>query len=125
MIGHSAGRDRWRCAAPHDSAHRYGFDLDAIESPRRRFARFGWVYGTTQGLLLARLCRRTFATPGPLGASRLVIGTAALDADDNLIYNPANGALLYDVDGSGAGAAIQFATMAANLALTTSNFLIV
>jgi Ca2+-binding RTX toxin-like protein len=62
---------------------------------------------------------------GTLAEERFVIGPAALEANDTLIYNPANGALLYDVDGSGPGAAIQFARLAGNLALTTDDFLIV
>ena len=62
---------------------------------------------------------------GRLAEDRFVVGPAGLDANDNLIYNPANGALLYDVDGSGPGAAIQFARLAANLLITEDNFLIV
>jgi Ca2+-binding RTX toxin-like protein len=39
------------------------------------------------------------------------IGTKAGDRDDFIIYNPRNGALLYDADGSGKGKAVQFATL--------------
>lgn len=48
---------------------------------------------------------------GTLAASAFVKGTGALDADDRIIYNTANGALLFDVDGVGGTAAIQFATL--------------
>ena len=48
-------------------------------------------------------------------------GTAAHDADDRIIYNAATGALSYDADGTGAIAAVQFATLAKNLALTAAN----
>jgi Ca2+-binding RTX toxin-like protein len=62
---------------------------------------------------------------GPLPADRFRIGTAALDGNDNVIYNSANGALLYDADGNGAGAAVQFAQLTAGLALTANDFLVV
>jgi Ca2+-binding RTX toxin-like protein len=66
-----------------------------------------------------------FFAAGPVAAHRFAIGPAALDANDNLIYNPADGALLYDTDGSGPGAAIQFARLLPNLPITELNFLIV
>ncbi len=62
---------------------------------------------------------------GTLAAAAFRIGAAAADATDRIIYNSATGALLYDADGSGAGAARQFATLDDGLALTRSDFLIV
>ena len=61
---------------------------------------------------------------GGLAEERFVIGTA-LQANDNIIYNPGSGALYYDSDGNGAAAAIQFASVTPGLALTHLDFLVV
>jgi Ca2+-binding RTX toxin-like protein len=48
-------------------------------------------------------------------AANLVIGTAALDANDYLVYNSSTGVLSYDADGSGtASAAVAFAQIELN-----------
>jgi serralysin len=61
---------------------------------------------------------------GTLRAGAFVIGSAALDADDYILYNSLNGALLYDSDGNGGNAAVQFATLATGLNLTAADFTI-
>jgi len=62
--------------------------------------------------------------PGALSASAFATGSAAADADDRIIYDPLTGALLYDPDGNGAAAAIQFATLQSHPTLAGSDFLI-
>jgi Ca2+-binding RTX toxin-like protein len=49
----------------------------------------------------------------------------AVDANDFVIFNRSTGALLYDADGSGNGASVQFATLTTSLALTNLDFLII
>lgn len=55
----------------------------------------------------------------------LVIGAAAGDVNDYLIYDNATGALYYDADGNNAGVAVQFAMLDIGLQLTTANFVLV
>jgi Cadherin-like domain/Bacterial cadherin-like domain/RTX calcium-binding nonapeptide repeat (4 copies) len=62
--------------------------------------------------------------PGQLAASAFVTGTSAQDADDRIIYDTSSGALFFDADGNGAGAAVQFATIGGNVALSASDFIV-
>lgn len=62
---------------------------------------------------------------GALKAADFVTGSKALDASDRIIYNSATGDIFYDADGSGAGAAVLFAKVAAGTALTSADFLII
>jgi Ca2+-binding RTX toxin-like protein len=57
-----------------------------------------------------------------LAASQFTIGAAAADAADRIVYDSATGALFFDADGSGAGAAKQFAVLSTGLALTAGDF---
>ncbi len=61
-----------------------------------------------------RLDDAIFTAVGPLGtlaASAFHLGTAAADSLDRIIYNSANGQILYDADGLGGVAAVLFATL--------------
>ncbi|MBP6367336.1 MAG: calcium-binding protein, partial [Nitrosomonas sp.] len=68
---------------------------------------------------------KKLTTTGTLGVSRFKIGTQATDADDYIIYNNVAGTLLYDADGNGAGAAIQFAAVGAGLSMTNADFVVI
>ena len=48
---------------------------------------------------------------GALNGNFFHLGAAAADANDFIVYNQATGALFYDINGSGAGGAIQIATL--------------
>ncbi|QRM27455.1 hypothetical protein [Microvirga sp. VF16] len=60
-----------------------------------------------------------------LPGSAFVVGLVPQDADDRIIYDQTSGKLYYDSDGTGATAARHFATLAANLMLTSDHFKIV
>jgi len=60
--------------------------------------------------------------PGALDLGALVLGSAALDADDRILYDPVTGVLSYDADGSGAGEAVVFATLEPLTSLSAGDF---
>ena len=64
---------------------------------------------------------------GALSANMFFSSAAGLahDADDRIVYNTTTGALSYDADGSGAAAAVQFATLSNHAAITAADFLII
>lgn len=61
---------------------------------------------------------------GQLSAAEFVVGTQALDANDHIIYDKTAGTLFYDADGAGGLAAVQFATISKNLAITYLDFVV-
>jgi len=69
----------------------------------------------------------SFGAPGGIAAGNLKIGPGAVatDADDFLIYDTTTGALSYDANGNGFGAAVQFATIAGVAPLSAADFLII
>jgi Ca2+-binding RTX toxin-like protein len=62
---------------------------------------------------------------GGLTAAQFTIGAAAQDASDRFIYNSQTGALFFDLDGSGAAAQVQIATLSTGLAMTHQNIVVV
>ena len=52
-----------------------------------------------------------FGKLGPIASGAFNTGSVASEADDRIIFNKATGDLSYDADGSGRGAAVQFATI--------------
>jgi Ca2+-binding RTX toxin-like protein len=76
-----------------------------------------------------RLSTSIFTAAGPpntvLSAGAFFIGSAAHDTDDRIIYNSADGTLLYDADGTGAQAAASFAVVSTGLSLTQNDFLLI
>ncbi|QKD81182.1 calcium-binding protein [Thermoleptolyngbya sichuanensis A183] len=66
-----------------------------------------------------------FQSAGPLQATRFAVGVAARTPHHRIIYNPLNGDLLYDANGSGDGVgAVQIAILPRNLSLSHSDILV-
>jgi Ca2+-binding RTX toxin-like protein len=65
------------------------------------------------------------SVPFTLATAAFHTGSAAHDADDRIIYDASTGALYFDADGSGAGAAVQFASLTAGLSLSASDFVVI
>ena len=79
---------------------------------------------------LSKLVFTTFSavpgnTPIAAGAFQANLTGTATEADDRILYDTDLGALYYDADGSGVGAAVRFATVSAGLALTNLDFVVV
>lgn len=68
-----------------------------------------------------------FTQTGSLNAANFKLGATATDNNDYLIYNPTSGALYYDADANGAGAAVQLATLgiSAHPTLTSADFMVI
>ncbi|KQT01559.1 hypothetical protein ASG42_26420 [Rhizobium sp. Leaf391] len=62
---------------------------------------------------------------GTLSAGAFHSGHKAQDASDRVIYDMSTGKLWYDADGSGSGAAIQFALLKKSLQITAADFEII
>ena len=67
----------------------------------------------------------TALTPGTLPAADFTTAATATTASQHILYNAGTGALSYDADGNGSGAAVQFATISKNLSLTAASFHVV
>jgi serralysin len=52
------------------------------------------------------------------------LSLGAQDADDLILYDNTTGAIFYDTDGLGGAAAIQFALLTGNPAITNADFVV-
>jgi Ca2+-binding RTX toxin-like protein len=67
----------------------------------------------------------TLDKPAHLKKGSFVVGDKAEDANDYIIYDKASGKLSYDADGSRSGAAVEFARLKPDLALTHKDFFVI
>jgi hypothetical protein len=66
-----------------------------------------------------------FSTSGALTVGMFRRGAAAADSTDRILYDPANGNVRYDADGTGPTGAVRFAILPAGLAVTAADFVVV
>ncbi|HBE36918.1 MAG TPA: hypothetical protein DD990_37940, partial [Cyanobacteria bacterium UBA11368] len=59
-----------------------------------------------------------------IAPEQFVIGSSAVEASNRFVYNTANGALFFDVDGTGAIAPVQIATLLTVPALTNNDIFV-
>ena len=62
---------------------------------------------------------------GVLSDQHFIIGTAAADNNDFVIYDTQTGVLSYDADANGAAGAVAIAVLGSHLALTNADFLVI
>ncbi|NOT71642.1 MAG: tandem-95 repeat protein [Hyphomicrobium sp.] len=63
-------------------------------------------------------------TQRTLFSTEFVLGTAALDASDRVIYDQTSGAMWFDADGNGAGAKVLFVVLDTKPAVTAADILL-
>ncbi len=84
------------------------------------------IFDFSRGIDRIGLSGAQWSALGPtLTAGEVRIGTAAIDANDRLIYDAATGNLSYDADANGAAAAVLFAVLTPGLALAAIDFVLI
>jgi Ca2+-binding RTX toxin-like protein len=77
-------------------------------------------------MLLSRAVFTALAEESVLSTKLFAVNGAgsAMDDNDYILYNTSSGALLYDADGSGEGAAVQFAALTNKPEISANDFLV-
>ncbi|WP_166802424.1 Calx-beta domain-containing protein [Microvirga pakistanensis] len=75
--------------------------------------------------IFKKLGAGTVTKPKQLSSKFFTDSGKAGDKDDYIIYNKKTGALFYDADGSGRGAAVQFATLSTKPGITYKDFFVI
>jgi Ca2+-binding RTX toxin-like protein len=80
---------------------------------------------TDDTIALSRAVFTHLGKVGDLSRSAFHIGTHAADASDRIIYDLVHQALYYDADGTGSGAAVQFAKLIGHPVITAADFVVI
>ena len=76
----------------------------------------------TPGQDVILLLNGSVGASGALSAAAFALASSPISQDTRVMYDQNSGALYYDADGSGAGAAMQIATLVTGLPLTSGDF---
>jgi Ca2+-binding RTX toxin-like protein len=123
LIG-DAGKDRLSGGLGSDVLEG-GFDDDSFVFDQ--LAGVDHITDFTSGsdrLMLAKSAMAALGATGTLSSAAFWTGSAAHDLSDRVIYDPTTGAVLYDADGTGSTAAIQFAVLDGQPSLTYTDVLV-
>lgn len=116
LVNGGKGKDR---LIGDDGADTFRFDAP----PQRKHA--DDIVGFVPGEDLISLKSARFAAIGEaLDAAEFHVGDGATAAAHRIVYNPANGALSYDENGSAAGGGDRFARLAAGLDIGHEDFIV-
>jgi uncharacterized delta-60 repeat protein len=132
VLSGGAGNDTLIGGAGNDSltgglgSDVFRFDRTALSSSTNLDTIFDFTQGV-DSIQLENAIFKKLTVTGTLSAANFHASTdgTALDANDYIQYNAMTGALYYDADGSGAGAAIQFVTLVGAPAITAADFVVV
>jgi Ca2+-binding RTX toxin-like protein len=120
-----AGNDVLRGDAASGSASADAFYFDA---PLDSISNRDTIADFQPGLDRIHLDAAVFGNVGAAGVlaqdAFRTIGVEAADAEDRILYDRAGGALFYDLDGNGAAAAVQFASVTPGLRLSSTDFIV-
>ena len=99
-----------------------GAGADYLAGDRSRDTVTGTDFGNGNDIFLLAHADFSVFTGATVRGREFVVGTAALDANDRLIYDDVRGRVFFDADGSGAGAKQLIALVDPGTVLTASDF---
>ena len=100
------------------------FDFDTALDPSTNVDTLSDFAPADDTIFLKNLIFTEAGPNGTLSADAFVVGTAAADADDRIVYDQAAGFIYYDADGAGGADAVLFARVPAGTVLTNADFVI-
>ena len=104
-----------------------GADTFLFDTALNKTANVDTVTDFTEGDDSIELDHAIFAAlaTGPLDPSAFHLGKTAVTAAQHVLYDPASGNLAYDADGHGGAGPVLFAHLAAGLAMTAADFVVI